>query len=154
MQTQKAYSSTVSLTSALDGVDGQFHNPDALPSEKRKCTHFYSRLSGPQGLSWEVRKISPLPVFDPWIRQPITKLYAGVLPKSGQKFYFVSVWLLLYIAGGDPSNLQVCHIEWRLTPVALGFFASRQLRNDIHLMVKLNFIFVSLLANCTNINAI
>ena len=56
------YSSILSLSSALEGVGGQLHTPAALPSGKRRCTHFYSRLSGPQGLSGKVRKMSPPPV--------------------------------------------------------------------------------------------
>jgi hypothetical protein len=34
------YSSTLSLTSALDGVGGQLHAPASLPPGKRPGTHF------------------------------------------------------------------------------------------------------------------
>jgi len=96
-------SSTLSLTPALDGVGGQLHNQATLPSGKRTCTHFYSKMSGPQGLSGKVRKISPPPA-SPW-RVCIVKCFRN--PEN--KFYCVSVRLLLlvYIAGDDPSNLQV-----------------------------------------------
>ena len=52
------YSSTLSLTSALEGVGGQRHVPAALlPGNARYP--LYRRLSGPQGRSGRVRKISP-----------------------------------------------------------------------------------------------
>ena len=44
------YSSTLSLTSALDGVGGQRHAPAALPPGKTRYP-LYRRLGGPQGRS-------------------------------------------------------------------------------------------------------
>ena len=35
----EGYSSTLSLTLALDGVGGQRHAPGILPPQKRACTH-------------------------------------------------------------------------------------------------------------------
>jgi len=52
------YTSTLSLTSALDGVGGQRHAPAALPPGKTRY-QLYRRLGGPQGRSGLVRKISP-----------------------------------------------------------------------------------------------
>ena len=52
------YGSTLSLTSALDGVGGQRHAPAALPPGKTRYP-LYRRLGGPQGRSGRVRKISP-----------------------------------------------------------------------------------------------
>ena len=48
------YSSTLSLTSALDGVGGQ--RPGRFTPEK---VTGYRRLGGPQGRSGRMRKISP-----------------------------------------------------------------------------------------------
>jgi hypothetical protein len=64
------YSSTLSLTSALDGVGGQRHAPAALPPGKTRCP-FYRRLGGPQHRSGRVRKISPPPGFDPQTVQSV-----------------------------------------------------------------------------------
>ena len=50
--------STLSLTSALDGVGGQRHDPATEPPGKTRYP-FYRRLSGSQGRSGRVRKISP-----------------------------------------------------------------------------------------------
>ena len=58
------YNSTLSLTSALEGVGGQRHAPVALPPVKTRCP-LYRGLGGPQGQSARVRKISPPPGFDP-----------------------------------------------------------------------------------------
>jgi len=42
------YGSTLSLTSALDGVDGQRHAPVALPLGKRPGTHCIAGWVGPR----------------------------------------------------------------------------------------------------------
>jgi hypothetical protein len=52
------YSSTLVLTSELDGVGGQRHAPAALPPGKTRYP-LYRRLVGPQGRCRRVRKISP-----------------------------------------------------------------------------------------------
>ena len=57
-QDWERYSSTLSLTSALDGVGGQRHAPAALPPGKTRYP-WYRRLGGSQGRSGRVRKISP-----------------------------------------------------------------------------------------------
>ena len=68
------YSSTLPLTSALDGVGGQRHAPAALPPGKTRYP-LYRRLGGPQGRSGRVRKISPPPGFDPRTDQPVASRY-------------------------------------------------------------------------------
>ena len=52
------YSSTLSLTSALDGLGGQRQAPAVLPPEMTRY-RLYSRLGGPQDRSGRVRKIMP-----------------------------------------------------------------------------------------------
>ena len=52
------YSSTLSLTSAPDGVGGQSHAPAALSPGKTRYP-LYRRLGGAQGWSGQARKISP-----------------------------------------------------------------------------------------------
>ena len=64
------YSSTLSLTSALDGLGGQLHAPVALPPEKTRYP-LYRRLGGPQGRSGWVGKTSPPPRSDPRTFQPV-----------------------------------------------------------------------------------
>jgi hypothetical protein len=74
------YNSTLSLTSALDGVSGQRHNPAALPPGKTRYP-LYSRQGEPQGQSGQVRKISPPLEFDPRTVQPVASRYADwVIP--------------------------------------------------------------------------
>ena len=58
------YSSTLSLTSALNAVGVQRHAPAALPPGKSRHP-FYRSLGRPQGRSRRVRKISPPPGLDP-----------------------------------------------------------------------------------------
>ena len=66
---EKRYSSTPSLTSALDGVGGQRYAPAALPPGKTRYP-LYRRQGGPQGRSGRVWKILPLPGLDPRTVQP------------------------------------------------------------------------------------
>ena len=55
-------------------VGGQCHAPATLPSGKTWYL-LYRRLGGPQGLSGQVRKISPPPGFDTRTVQPIASQY-------------------------------------------------------------------------------
>ena len=52
---EQMYSSTLSLTSALDWVGGQRHGPAALPPGKTRYP-LYRRLGGPQGRTGRIRK--------------------------------------------------------------------------------------------------
>jgi hypothetical protein len=62
---QYRYSSTLFLTSALEGGEGSAPRPGrTLPPGKTRYL-LYRRLGGPQGQSGLVRKISPPPGFDP-----------------------------------------------------------------------------------------
>jgi hypothetical protein len=67
---EQMYSSTLSLISALDLVCGKRHAPVALPAGKIRYP-VHRRLGRPQGLSGQVRKTSPTPVFDPRTVQPV-----------------------------------------------------------------------------------
>ena len=56
------------------GVGGQRHAPSALPPGKTQ--YLLSRgLGGPQSRSGQMRKISPLPGFDPRTVQPVASRY-------------------------------------------------------------------------------
>jgi hypothetical protein len=68
------YSSTLSLTSALDGVGGQDHASAALPPGKTRYP-LYRTLGGPQGRSGRVQKISPPPGFNPRTVQSVASTY-------------------------------------------------------------------------------
>jgi len=68
------YSSTLSLTSALDGAGGQRHDLAALLLRKTRYP-LYRRLGGHQGWSGRVQKISPPSVFDPRTVQPVASGY-------------------------------------------------------------------------------
>jgi len=64
---QRGYSSTLSLTSALDGIGGQRKALAALAPGKETRYPLYRGL----GRSERVRKISPQPEFDPRTVQPV-----------------------------------------------------------------------------------
>ena len=71
---ESRYSSTLSLTSALDGVDGQRHAPAALPPGMTRYA-LYRKLGRPQGRSGQVLKISPALGFDPRTVQLVASRY-------------------------------------------------------------------------------
>ena len=65
-----AYSSTLSLTSALDGGGWSTPRPATLPPGKPSCP-LYGWLRVPQGRCGHVRKISSPPGFNPRTVQPV-----------------------------------------------------------------------------------
>jgi len=68
------YSSTLSLTSALDGMGGQRHAPTALPAGHTRYP-LYRRLGGAQGRPGRMWKISLPPGFDLRTVQPVASRY-------------------------------------------------------------------------------
>jgi len=68
------YSSTLSLTSALDGVGGQRQAPAALPPGQTRYP-LYKTLGGTHGRSGRLRKIPPTLGFDPRTVQPEASRY-------------------------------------------------------------------------------
>jgi len=71
---EEMYSSTFSLTSAIDGMGGQRHTPATLLPGKTRYP-LYGRLGGSQSRSGRVRKISPPPRFDPRTVRPVASRY-------------------------------------------------------------------------------
>ena len=61
------------------GVGGQHHAPAALSPGKNRYP-LYGRLGGAQGRPERVRKISPLPGFDPRTIQPVASRYTDNYP--------------------------------------------------------------------------
>jgi hypothetical protein len=92
------FSSTISLTSALDRVGGQRHVAvDLTPHPTPGKTQYplFSRLGGPQGRSERVRKVSPPPEFDPRTVQSIAIRYTD---------WTVHVTTLYYTNGCFPHH--------------------------------------------------
>ena len=74
-QGEQRYSSTLFLTSALEGSEGSALLPGRnLPPGKTRYP-FYRRLDGPQDRSGQVRKISPPLGFDPRTIQSVSSRY-------------------------------------------------------------------------------
>jgi hypothetical protein len=69
------YGSTLSLTSALDGVGGKRHAPAALPPGQRPGTHCTGGWVGPRAGLDCCGKMSPPPGFDPRTVQPVASRY-------------------------------------------------------------------------------
>ena len=70
------YSSTLSLTSAPDGMGGKHNAPTALTPGKSRYS-LYRVLGGPQGRSERVRKIMPRPHRDS-ISGPSSRLQVAI----------------------------------------------------------------------------
>jgi hypothetical protein len=60
------------MTTALEGVRGQRHDPAALYPRERPGTHCTGSWVGPRGGSGQARKILPPPGFDPRTFHPVT----------------------------------------------------------------------------------
>jgi hypothetical protein len=84
------YSSTSSLTSALDVVGGQLHAPAALSPEKSQYP-IYRRLGGLQSLSGYVRKISLPPGFNSRTVQPVASRYTDYAIPAPIKLYITRI---------------------------------------------------------------
>ena len=72
---EQIYSSTLSLTSALDGGGLLTSRPGRFTPWKDTRYPLYRRLDGPQGRSGQVRKNSPPLGFDPRTVQPAANCY-------------------------------------------------------------------------------
>ena len=73
-EVEYSYTSTLSLTSALDGMGCQHHATAALlPGKTRYPLH--RRLGEPQGRSVQGRKIPLTPGFNPRTVQPVASRY-------------------------------------------------------------------------------
>ena len=69
------YSSTLSLTSTLDGVDGQRHALAALPPGQRPGTHCIGGWVGHRTGLDGCRNSRPPPGLDPRTAQPVASRY-------------------------------------------------------------------------------
>jgi hypothetical protein len=76
------YSSTLSLTSALDEGGWSTPRPSCFTPRKKTRYPLYRRLGGPQGRSGRLRKISPPPGFDPRTVQPAASRYTNYAKDS------------------------------------------------------------------------
>jgi rRNA maturation protein Nop10 len=73
---EQTYSSTLFLTSALDGGGWSKPRPDRFSPEKTRYP-LYRRLGGPQGRSGQVRKNSPPTEIHPRTVKPVATRYTG-----------------------------------------------------------------------------
>jgi len=69
------YSSTISLTSALDGAGWSTPPSGRFNPGKNISYPLYRKLVGPQGLYGRVENISPPKELDPWTIQPVASHY-------------------------------------------------------------------------------
>jgi hypothetical protein len=72
---EQTYSSTLSLTLRPDEDWWSMPHPGRIRPGKETHYPLYRRLGGPKGRSGRVRKISPLPGFDPRTVQPVASCY-------------------------------------------------------------------------------
>ena len=87
---EQMYNSTLSLTSALDGVGGQRRAPATLPRYS-----LYRRLGGAQGRSGRISKISPC-----------TEILSADLPARSESLYRLSYPGSLYIRTKFANSLS------------------------------------------------
>ena len=76
------------------GVGNQRHAPSVLLPRKRPRYTLYRSLGGPQGLCGQVRKISPLPEFDPRTVQTVASIYTDWAIVANHNVYKQNVLIL------------------------------------------------------------
>jgi hypothetical protein len=91
------YSSTVSLTSTLDGVGGQHHASAALLPGRENRYSLCRRVAGPQGGSGRVRKVLSSPGLDPRTVQTEASRYTD-RPIPATNIY---IYIYIYIHSMD-----------------------------------------------------
>jgi len=98
------------MTTTLEGGEGSASRPGhSLPLGKTQYP-LYRRLGGPQDRSWQVRKISPPPRFDPRIVRLVASRYTDYATRSTKG----SVWY----SGNKkelpvPRNCMFCCVKSR-----------------------------------------
>jgi hypothetical protein len=104
------YSSTLSLTSALDGC-GKRHASATLPPGKTPWYPLYRRLGGPPGPVWTGAEIlAPSPGFDSRTVQPVASRYTDELSWLSKSEVFEEKSVPL-----PPCSLQNLHeVPWGL----------------------------------------
>ena len=75
------------------GVAGESDVPAAFPPEKTR-NPLYRWLDGTQGRSGRVRKISPLPGFDPQTVQPVASRYTEYAILAHM---YVCIYVCMYV---------------------------------------------------------
>ena len=85
------------MTTALEGGKGPASRPGRFLAPGKTRYPLYRRLGGPQGKSGQVRKISPLPAFDPQTVQPVASRYTDriIRPMTIQR-YSQNILLIYY----------------------------------------------------------
>jgi len=94
---------------------GRRHAPAALPPWKIRYP-LYRGLSGPQGRSERVRKISPPPRFDPRTVQPVASLcmYVCMYVLCMCMYMYIYVYVCMYVCMYVCKHSAMNHITWTL----------------------------------------
>ena len=97
--------------------DGSESRPGRyLPPGKTRYP-LYRRLSGPQGRSGQVRKISPPPEgFDPQAIQPVASRYTDYVTPPTKEIWLWSNYVMKMTWGLNKRNLSRCHFVHRKPP--------------------------------------
>jgi len=104
---EQRYSSTISLTSALDGGGWSTPCPGHFTPGKETCYPLCRRLGGPQGWSGWVRKISPPLGFKPQIVQPVASCYTNwAIPVHTHIFITMSSQYPPFVPTYLPNSMQ------------------------------------------------
>jgi hypothetical protein len=75
-----SYSSTLSLTSMLDGGGWLTPRPGRFTPGEENRYQLHGRFGGPKGQYGQMRKISPPPAFDPRIALPVASRCTDYVP--------------------------------------------------------------------------
>jgi hypothetical protein len=109
------YSSTLSLTSALDGIVWLMPHPSHFTPGKETRYQLCRRLGGPQGQSERVWKISPPQGFTPWTVQSVASHYTHyAVPAQVKLVLLLYSWYYYCTVKYVPGNFQVFFFAFTL----------------------------------------
>jgi hypothetical protein len=127
---EQRYSSTLPLTSALDG--GRWSTPlsSRFTPGKDSLYPLHRKLCEPRGSSGCMRKISPPPGFDPQTAQPVTSHYTDLAIPAHDTGVYLHIFLILALDGSEcnsvllPTLVEEQMLRYRMDRM-LGGFQSR-----------------------------
>jgi hypothetical protein len=109
---EQRYSSTLFLTSALEGGEGSASRPCRTLVPGKTRYPLYRRLGGPQGRSGQVWKISPPPGLDPRAVQPVGIRYTDYATRPTIKFFWSrKTFHCITHKNWETAQWLICHYD-------------------------------------------
>jgi hypothetical protein len=126
-QGEYRYSSTLSLTSAIDGDGWLTPRPGPFATGKKTRYPLYQRLGGPQGRSGRMRKPPPPSEFDLWTVQLIA---------SGRKYLYLIKLHFFFVLRSFKMLPYSTYSFYLFRAISFSFLCQRNIRKIFLLPVS------------------